>query len=136
MLAHAVEGELSDVAVVGDVREHSLLAEPIRSPAKGLDVRVAQTVDEGGAGGLRVRLRHARVHDRIFAVLVAVVLVDLPGVVRRVADDDEDRRPSLGLDALSVALGDAGDGGLLPSASSNVSTRQMPSNGMYSPTAS
>ena len=41
----------------------------------------------------------------IFAVLVVVVLVDLAHVVRRIADDDRDRRLLLPLDALGVLLG-------------------------------
>ena len=68
------------------------------------------------------------VHYRIFAVLVVVVFVDLPGVVGRIADNDEDGGFLLALYPLEFSLG-KDEGAVLASASSKVSTRQMPSKG-------
>ena len=91
--AHAVEGDLIDEAVVGNEANDAVPpVEPIHRPAEELHVHVGKGVLIRGLRVLGVGLAHPAVDDLVLAVLVVVVLVELPGVVRRVADNDRDRR--------------------------------------------
>ncbi len=105
MLPHPVERDLIDEAVVGDEAHDAVPpVQPIHRPAEELHVHVAQGVLVRGGRILGVGLAHAPVNYLVLAVLVVVVLVELPCVVGRVADHHGDRRLALPLDACDVLL--------------------------------
>src|SRR5439155_8277157 len=55
-----------------------------------------------GRRGFHVGVPNARIDNLVFPVFVVVVLIELMCIVRRVAEDDEDRRGFLTLDAFRV----------------------------------
>src|ERR1051326_8808915 len=102
MFSQAIEGEVVDEAVVCHERDDAFTADAVGGPADRLHVRIRESVLVCGAGALRVSRGYASNKHLIFAILVVIVLVQLPSVVRRGADDDEDTNLRLALNALSI----------------------------------
>ena len=76
ILAHSVEGEVVDEAVVADIGDDAFLStNPIAGPADGFHIRIAEGVliRSGRISGLG--MAHAGIDNFITAILVVVVLV-------------------------------------------------------------
>ena len=89
-------------SAVGDEAHHAAVADSVGCPAEGPYVGVVERVLVGGGPARGVGGSDLAVERRIAHVLVVVVGVLLAGGVRRVADDDVDRRLHLPEDALGV----------------------------------
>ena len=91
VLPHPVERDVLDETVVGHEADDPILpTQAVHRPSPELDVGVIELVLEPSRRVLRVGMPDPPVDDRVLAILVVVVLVDLSHIVRRVADDDLD----------------------------------------------
>src|ERR1039458_2542197 len=106
MLPHPVRSDTVKKAAVGDERNNPLIADSVGSPPEGFDVGVAQAVLKSCPRIRAVGLSYTLVNHWVFSVLVVVVFIRLPRVVRRVADDNEDRRFFLPPHAGGVGFGE------------------------------
>jgi hypothetical protein len=109
VLAHAVERNLIEDAVVRDERNDTVSAvKAIRGPAEKLHVWVVELAGGRCDGIVCVRVTDAAVDHRVLAVLIVVVLVDLADVVGRVSENHGDLGSALAVHTLGIFLGKQG----------------------------
>ena len=102
MFANTIECHAVDKAVVVDVSDDAFLPNAVTGPAQSFHVGVIERILVRGCRGFHVGVLNARIDNLVFPVFVVVVLIELMCIVRRVAEDDEDRRGFLTLDAFRV----------------------------------
>ena len=87
---------------VGYKSNNAFVTNPIAGPAKCFYIGIIQCIGKCRRRIMDIGFVNSPVEPRIFAVLVVVIFVELPGVVGRVADDDKDVGGLLALHPLAV----------------------------------
>ena len=103
-LAEAVVGGLGEGLATGDEGDHPVVLQPVGRPAEEARVHVVHAVLVLRRAFLDVGALDPLVHAAVGAVGVVLVVVLLPGVVWRVADDDADLAGVLALHPLDVLV--------------------------------
>ena len=88
---------LGHETVVVHVADHARVADSVGRVADRLHIRIAELADKRGLGVGGVGDANPPVDFLVLSILVVVVLVGLAGVVRRIGDDDFDRRLAVGV---------------------------------------
>ena len=104
MFAHAVKRLRIEETVVRDKRDDALLADAFRCPFYGFHVEIVERFFVRRSRVLRIRFLDEFVQRRILSVLILIMLIRLPDVIRRIADDNEHRGSLLLFDARRVLL--------------------------------
>src|SRR2546425_2101386 len=100
MVAHPVERNFIDKAVVVHEGDDAGISNSVGGPADCLYIGIGQLTQQRSARGFAIRGRNASIELRVLAVFIVVVLVELTGIVRWITDTDENRRFTLALDPL------------------------------------
>ena len=108
-LPHPIEHLAIDKTAIGDQRDDALGPDFIGCPAEPLHVWIVKFTFQLRRGGGRVGGPHAIIHCFVGPVLVVIVLVCLPRIIRRIADNDEHRCLLLLLNAQRIFRGEEGE---------------------------
>src|SRR5205807_7293875 len=105
MLSHSVECQLLHKVVVGNKADNAVSAsQAIRGPTEEFDIGVIELVLERRGGVLGIRLSNAAINCVVLAILVVVIFVELPDVVRWIADYHRNRSSFLAINTICVRL--------------------------------
>src|SRR5581483_5521168 len=92
VFAHSIKGSLIYEAVIGHKCHDPLFADAVRCPAYCLYIWVIDRDGKTCLGIFPVRGRYFGIQRAIFSIFVVIVFVHLPGVIRRIAQNDKNRR--------------------------------------------